>query len=143
MDFEKKQDLKRQLKLLKTEKKTNLSIASEYLQNGATFIKYGRRGKPKPMHIFMFERTICWRDPRDTSLPNLKNGERQIPLRLIKEITDGRVTPVFKRFKAPEKDKFSFSLVSDFRTLDLEAPKEIEKQLFIEKLKLIMAYSRE
>jgi hypothetical protein len=96
------------------------------------------------MHIFMFEKLICWRDPKDTSLPNAKkSGERQMPLRAVKEIVEGRVTPVFKKYKDTEKEKYSFSIITDARTLDLEAPNEIEKLLFIEKLKMIMAYSRE
>jgi hypothetical protein len=62
-------------------------------------MKYGRRGKPKPMHVFMYEKTICWRDPKDLNLPNFKkSNERQIPMKEITEVVEGRTTDVFKRF---------------------------------------------
>jgi len=138
-----KNELKRQVTKLKNEKKTQLSVAYEYLMNGIQLIKYGRRGKPKPMHIYLFEKLICWRDPTDMSLPNLKKkNDRQIPLNSIKEIKEGRDTQVFKKWpiknKEDERIKFSFSIISDSRTLDLEAPSEIEKLLFIDKLKMVL-----
>jgi hypothetical protein len=42
-----------------------LGEAFENLNNGVIFIKYGKWGKPKPRHVFMQEKFICWRDPKD------------------------------------------------------------------------------
>lgn len=42
------------------------------MMNGATFIKYGKKGAPKPRHVFLFEKFLCWRDPKDMSQPNIK-----------------------------------------------------------------------
>lgn len=50
---------------------TELSEAMEILTNGATFIKYGRRGKPKPMQVFLVEKAISWREPGSTEMPKL------------------------------------------------------------------------
>ena len=50
---------------------------------------------------------------------------------------------VFRRFptKAGDmREKLSFSLICDTRTLDLEAPSEIEKLLFLDKLKILLQY---
>jgi hypothetical protein len=71
-ELEAKRELKRQHVAMKLEKKTNLSIATEYLQNGVNMIKFGRRGKPKPMHIYLYDKKICWRDPKESSHPNSK-----------------------------------------------------------------------
>lgn len=76
-----KNELKRQVTKLKNEKKTQLSVAYEYLTNGIQLTKYGRRGKPKPMYIYLYEKSICWRDPKDMSLPDMKKKQdRQISL---------------------------------------------------------------
>ena len=32
--------------------------AFEYMMNGATFIKYGKKGIPKPRHVFLFDKFI-------------------------------------------------------------------------------------
>lgn len=53
----------------------------------------------------------------------------------------GRVTKKFKRYKLKKDEEFkndiSFSIVSDKRTLDLEAPTEVERRLFLAKLKAL------
>jgi len=35
----------------------------EFLTNGVTFLKYGRRGKPKYRHVFMIEKALSWAEP--------------------------------------------------------------------------------
>jgi hypothetical protein len=144
-EIEAKQELKRQHIAIKQERKTVLSVATDYLRNGVNMVKYGRRGKPKPMHIYMADRKICWRDPKATSQTNSKKSkDRQIPITDIDSIQDGRLTDVFKRFPVKGKDdirdKLSFSLMCQTRTLDLEAPSEIEKLLFLDKLKILLQY---
>jgi hypothetical protein len=51
---------------------------------------------------------------------------------------------VFKRYPTKGYDDFheknSFSLESNTRTLDVEAPSEIEKLLFLDKLKILLQH---
>lgn len=58
-----KSELKKQKTLHLNQRKLELSEAMEYLSNGQTFLKYGRRGKPKPRHVFLFDKAIKWRVP--------------------------------------------------------------------------------
>lgn len=48
-----------------------LSEAYENLINGVVFIKYGKWGKPKARHVFMQDKFICWRDPKEIYPPTL------------------------------------------------------------------------
>ena len=58
------------------------------MMNGATFIKYGKKGAPKPRHVFLFEKFICWRDPKDMSPPNIKakSKNRMIAVKEIQQV---------------------------------------------------------
>ena len=40
-----------------------LSEAMELLTNGMTFLKFGRRGRPKQRHIFLVEKQLSWVEP--------------------------------------------------------------------------------
>ena len=40
-----------------------MSEAMELLSNGTTFLKYGRRGKPKYRHVFLVEKQLSWVEP--------------------------------------------------------------------------------
>jgi hypothetical protein len=52
----------------------------------------------------------------------------------------GRTTKPFAKYKNG-KDHLSFSLQSASRSLDLEAPSDIEKRIFIEYLKVVIESS--
>lgn len=122
-----------------------LSEAQEYLTNGVTFLKYGRRGKPKPRHIFMIDKALSWREPGSQSLPNKKDQKqfvRFLPILDFKEIKIGRDSDVFKRFQIKKetemyRKQLSFTIYAGKRTLDFEAPTENELNTFISMLKLV------
>lgn len=112
--------------------------------NGATFIKYGKKGAPKARHVFLHEKFLCWRDPKDMRMPDLKSKrkiKRMIELSKITEILHGRTTKQFAKYKNEKKDVLSFSLVSEERSLDLEAPTNIEKRIFLEYLDVVRCNS--
>ena len=70
-----------------------LSEAQEYLMNGVTFLKYGRRGKPKPRHIFLIDKALSWREPGSKSVPEKKDQKkfvRFMPILDFKDIRRGR-----------------------------------------------------
>ena len=110
--------------------------------NGATFIKYGKKGTPKPRHVFLYDKFICWRDPKDMRQPDVKakRKKRMIALKEIREILMGRTTKPFEKFKNG-KDHLSFTILGNTRSLDLEAPSDIEKRVFIEYLHVVMESS--
>ena len=70
--------------------------------NGVTFLKYGRRGKPKPRHIFLIDKALSWREPGSKSVPEKKDQKkfvRFMPILDFKDIRRGRDSEVFKRFQ--------------------------------------------
>jgi len=88
-----------------------LAESYEYLSNGATFIKYGKRGAPKPRHVFLHGNHIYWRDPKDGALPDeKKKGKRNIPIKEITGYSLGRGSKNFERFKKTGKDSVSFTI---------------------------------
>ena len=114
-----------------------MSEAIEYLTNGSTFLKYGRRGKPKPRHVFLIDKAISWREPGSKIVPLLKKNKenvRYMPILDFREITFGRDSGVFKRFRIKKetemyREQLSFTIHAGKRTLDLEAstPKELQQ----------------
>ena len=117
--------------------------AFEYMMNGATFIKYGKKGIPKPRHVFLFDKFICCRDPKDMGQPDVKakRKKRMIALKEIREVVLGRTTKPFEKYKNG-KDHLSFSLQGYTRSLDLEAPSDIERRIFVEYLQVVIESSQ-
>lgn len=79
-----------------------------------------------------------WREVDGTTLPDEKKTARIIYVDQITSIEQGRTTKNFERFKRPDKENVSFSIVAKTRDLDLEAPNEAEKHLFIHHLQVIL-----
>ena len=76
--------------------------------NGATFLKYGRRGNPKPRHIFLIDKAISWREPGSSFMPDMKKAKKAIrymPLLECTNITVGRESDAFKRFKLKKESE--------------------------------------
>ena len=106
---------------------------------GGTFIKYGKRGAPKSRHVFAHGTYLCWRDPRDDSLPNTKKeGVRNIPIKDIQGYENGRGAKNFEKYKKIAKEAVSFTIKAKQRDLDLEADSEADKQLFLNQLEVMM-----
>lgn len=125
-----------------------LSEAQEYLTNGVTFLKYGRRGRPKPRHIFLIEKAISWREPGSQDIPKSQDQKkfiRYMPILDFKEIIKGRDSEIFKRFKIKKetekyREQLSFTISAGKRTLDLEAPTENELNQFIQMLSIVQNF---
>ncbi|CAG9314352.1 unnamed protein product [Blepharisma stoltei] len=90
------------------------------LTKGGIFLKYGRHGKPHLKHVVLTAdlRYIEWRN-----LNKIKPSGSMAAVS-IRSIQKGRNSPCFNRFKHPEKEELSFSLISNDRSLDLELVKE-------------------
>ena len=61
--------------------------ASLYLENGASFIKFGRKGLPKAKHVFLVSDALCWRDPQSSQQPDPR--VKGLKLSDITHIEDG------------------------------------------------------
>ena len=86
-------ELRKKKEIEKNLQRKTLGEAFENLNNGVIFIKYGKWGKPKPRHVFMQEKFICWRDPKDLqsiTLPKkIKNkGGKTKPLAQSDHLSD-------------------------------------------------------
>mmetsp|Transcript_42285 Transcript_42285/g.40504 ORF Transcript_42285/g.40504 Transcript_42285/m.40504 type:complete len:188 (-) Transcript_42285:455-1018(-) len=135
------QEEEKQLKKNKKQKKDQQKqqLLQEYtkayleLQLGTIFLKYGRKGDPKFMHVFLIDKKICWKIPGSTEKP------RHIMVKDITEVIQERESKNFLRFrKIPEQEKeCSLSIHTKSRTLDLVAPNLQAKKNFIENLILI------
>ena len=102
------------------------------MTNGATFLKYGRRGRPKPRHVYLLDKAISWREPGSKVIPQSKDQKkfiRYMPILDIKEITYGRTSEIFKKFQIKKeneryREQLSITIHGGKRTLDLEASSE-------------------
>ena len=72
-----------------------------------------------------------------------KSQQRNIKLADIEEVREGRTTKIFDRYKLKSneqfKEAFSFSIIANKRSLDLEATAEIEARMFISFLRILLA----
>lgn len=97
-----------------------MNITKDVIQGGL-FRKYGRRGKPHERYVWISEKEdfIYYKNPKQ-SKPKIKS----IPMHEVKDIHVGyNSTQVLKRNKAPQEfDNLIFSIESERRTLDLQAP---------------------
>ena len=138
-------EVKRHKNIQLRQQQMNLSEAQEYLTNGASFLKYGKRGRPKPRHIFLIDKAISWREPGSKATPLPKDQKkfiRYMPILDIKDITYGRGSDIFKRFqikKESEKyrEQLSVTIHGGKRTLDLEASTASELEQFIQMLTIV------
>jgi hypothetical protein len=49
--------------------------AIDYLQNGAVFLKYGKRGNPHARHIYLEGESLFWSD--SAMMGDLKKGNKK------------------------------------------------------------------
>lgn len=122
----------------------------ETLKSGVVMLKYGRRNifSPAKRKIYFDENMsyIYWvkaSKNNENSANNLKTQKsikKKFSLKEIKEITDGRKTANFRRFKTKdeEKNNLSFSLVLESRTIDLQAVTIQDKEKFLNSLVKIL-----
>lgn len=95
-DKQKDEDQQRRIKA-KLSANQEFAKAIKFLSLGTTFLKYGALGPPKQRHVFLQEngKRLCWKDPGASS----SKSSRYIIIKEIDNITDGRLTKKFKRFK--------------------------------------------
>lgn len=118
----------------------------EALKSGLVMLKYGRRNVFGPakrkIHFDESMSNIFWVKPPKNNenlsenLKKQKNIKKKFSLKEIKEITDGRKTDNFRRFKTndEEKNNLSFSLILESRTIDLQAFTIQDKEKFLNSL---------
>nr|XP_043627387.1 PH, RCC1 and FYVE domains-containing protein 1-like [Erigeron canadensis] len=96
------------------------------LKKGTRLIKYSRRGRPKfrPFRLSPDETTLIWYS---------RKQERNLKLAAVSKIIPGQRTPVFKRYRRPEKEYLSFSLIYENgeRSLDLICKDNLEVEIWL------------
>ena len=90
------------------------------LTKGGLFLKYGRWGKPHTRHVLLTAdlKYVEW-----WHLNENKASGKMLSVKII-SIQRGRKTKNFGRFKSPELESRSFSLVCKQRSIDLEIAKD-------------------
>lgn len=101
----------------------NLGISEglvNLLTKGGLFLKYGRWGKPHMRHILVtadLKHVEWWHLNKNKASGNIMTIN-------ILSVQTGRNTKNFKRFKRPDMENLSFSLVCKNRSIDLEVAKD-------------------
>lgn len=114
--------------------------AIEMMRQGTQFLKYGSYGFPHFRHFHLSENNkfIQWysknKHPKKTT----------VAIADIKELVLGQKMEKFRRHKAPELEKSSFSLIySSGKTLDLIAIQPREFKIWITGLNVLIKLARE
>jgi len=112
------------------------------LLQGATFTKYGRSRTPHPRWVWLRLRgsalEVCWAESSRSRKPGC------LPIGSVVDIVVGRQTEVFQRHRLslPGEDR-AFSLLSDSRSLDLEAANAQIAQLWVTTLRDLVTKHRQ
>ncbi|CAD5162820.1 unnamed protein product [Musa acuminata subsp. malaccensis] len=104
------------------------------LKKGAYLLKYGRRGKPKfcPFRLSNDESVLIWFSGKE---------EKHVKLSHVARIMPGQRTAIFQRYRQPEKERQSFSLIYNERSLDLICKDKDEAEVWFAGLKTLISRS--
>ena len=107
-----------------------------FVEDGAEFIKHGRKGKPHVKEVFcLADGFLYWCDQGKRPKDKKKGAGKSIDLRNVRKLTGGKLTDAFKRSTAKDaKEEHCFSVADGERTLDLEAKSEEERDQWLESL---------
>jgi hypothetical protein len=109
-----------QLKQENEKRRKELETFKQTLQAGIIVKKHGRRGVPHKRTIFITNgKTIYWQKPSTKLNPS---DQHCIQWTKVKQVVQGIHTDVLKRTAKSDKDSLCFSLLTDDRSLDIEAP---------------------
>jgi len=117
----------------------NVAFATSYLSENISFVKHGRRGRPKPRafwldHGEMEGMYIRW---CEVSQRRTRKSKRCVNLVDIVDIRTGRRTNVFSRSKGGNID-CSFSIITKTRSVDLEAESTSTRDRWIHALRVVL-----
>lgn len=89
--------------------------AIKVMKEGQVLLKYCRSTKPHFRKFLLTEdeKTLVWGSPNKTTT------ESQVQLKAVKRLMKGQKTQIFERYKNPDLDELSFSLLYENRTLDI------------------------
>ncbi|CAL9037011.1 PH, RCC1 and FYVE domains-containing protein 1-like [Musa acuminata AAA Group] len=104
------------------------------LKKGAYLLKYGCRGKPKfcPFRLSNDESVLIWFSGKE---------EKHVKLSNVARIMPGQRTAIFQRYRQPEKERQSFSLIYNERSLDLICKDKDEAEVWFSGLKTLISRS--
>ncbi|KAL0483141.1 hypothetical protein AKO1_014817 [Acrasis kona] len=104
------------------------------LKAGATMLKYCRSTKPhfRTIKLSNDEQFLMW------GSPNKNYNESVVPLSEVKKIVRGQKTQIFMRYKNPELENLSFSLLYKNRTLDIVCKDKREYDTWVEGITMLL-----
>ena len=116
-----------------------LGIDNVRIIAGFTVKKFGREGRPHQRKMWVTQSLthLAWA----SSL--LEGSHRGIELRHVTEVTSGQLTPTIARYTS-DKNKVRtqcFSLVTQARTLDLQACSVIQRDALVNALRAVVEFN--
>ena len=114
------------------------------LTNGTVFKKFGRNNiiNPDIRKIYFTEdlKYLTWINQSEkVDLSKKPVKKISIDKDFLFKIVEGRKTKNFKRFKN-ENENLSFSIMIDYRTIDLEAQNQEDKIIFLKAFEYLKKY---
>ena len=124
------------------EEKSEMSLlsATSYLSSeNISFVKHGRRGRPKPRAFWLDDTDsdswyIRW---CELGQRRTRKSKRCVCIDDIVDIQNGRRTDVFSRSKGGNSDS-SFSIITKERTVDLEAETKVLRDRWTRALRVVL-----
>lgn len=117
-----------------------IKLSTNVLQQGETFLKFGRSGKPHKRFVYSSddEQNIFWCKLSEGN--NRRSRIRQIKCEDIIDIRVGcNTTTILKHYKIPiEFDDLVFSIVTKMRSLDLQATNTETRNRWVKFLKIML-----
>jgi alpha-tubulin suppressor-like RCC1 family protein len=107
----------------------------QLMKQGATMLKFGRTGKPHFRTIVLSknERFLLW------SSPNKTTHESKVALTDVSKMEKGQKTAIFAKYRNPDHEQLSFSLLYKNRTLDLVCKDRKEYMIWITGIQYLLS----
>jgi len=104
------------------------------MKEGSVMLKYTRTTKPhfRKFVLTQDELKLVW------GSPNKASTEAQVPLVEVKKILLGQQTAIFQRYRNPDLDGLSFSLLYKDRTLDIVCKDKREYVIWVQGLQYLI-----
>lgn len=113
------------------------------LKAGEIFLKHCRVGKPHRRFVYLSEdgQNVCWVPvhlANNSNNPSARKATGQVAVSSITQIQLGQTTPVFAKKGKRNRDKYSFSLICQERTLDLETITQEDRDDWAEAFRVVI-----
>lgn len=111
-------------------------LVNAILKRGNMFVKHQKKASPNPRFIFLAQDglSLCWSDNEKAAE---KKKFKDIKIRNMSDIKPGFGTEAFKARK-PGMEAMCFSVISSERSLDLQAPDQLTRDVWVDLLRALL-----